>query len=61
MYRVDAAKRAAVREEVGLMIGPSDPTVVISEQDSEVDMDALIDLVKKYGDVVLVRSGEGGC
>ena len=58
MYRVDKVKRAAVREEVGLVLGPSDPTIVISEPEGEaVDMQALVDSVKKFGDVVLVRLG----
>ena len=56
MYRVHTGRRRAVREEVGLMLGPSDPTVVVSEPEGEmVDMTALIDSVKKYGEVVLVR------
>lgn len=56
MYRVDKAKRGVIREEVGLLLGPSDPTVVISEPEGDnVDMTALIDSVKKYGEVVLVR------
>lgn len=56
MYRVDKARRAAVREEVALLLGPSDPTVVISEPEGDnVNMTALVDSVKKYGEVVLVR------
>ena len=56
MYRVDKVKRAAVREEVKLLLGPSDPTVVISEPEGEdVDMTALVESVKKFGEVVLVR------
>ena len=56
MYRVDRAKRKAVREEVGLLLGPSDPTIVVSEPEGDtVDMTALVDSVKKYGEVVLVR------
>ena len=56
MYRVDRARRAAIREEVGLLLGPSDPTVVISEPEGErVDMTSLLHSVKRYGEVVLVR------
>jgi hypothetical protein len=59
MYRVDRAKRKAVREEVGLLLGPSDPTIVVSEPEGDtVDMTALVDSVKKYGEVVLVRATE---
>ena len=55
-YRVDEAKRIAVREEVGLLLGPSDPTVVVRELEGEnVDMTALVDSVKRFGEVVLVR------
>ena len=53
---MDEAKRTAVREEVELLLGPSDPTVVISEPEGEnVDMTALVDSVKRFGEVVLVR------
>ena len=56
MYRVDVNKRAAVREEVQLLLGPSDPTVVVREPEGEsVDMTALVESVKKFGEVVLVR------
>ena len=56
MYCVDKSKRSSVREEVDLMLGPSDPTVVISEPEGDcVEMAALLDSVKRYGEVVLVR------
>lgn len=56
MYRVDRGKRLEVREEVGLLLGPSDPTVVISEPEGDcVEMNSLVESVKKYGEVVLVR------
>ena len=56
MYRVDKAKRGSIREDVGLLLGPSDPTVVISEPEGEsVEVTSLIDSIKKFGDVVLVR------
>ncbi|CAI7990552.1 Synaptojanin-1, partial [Geodia barretti] len=59
MYRVDRVKRGAVRKEVGLLLGPSDPTIVVSEPEGDtVDMTALVDSVKKYGEVVLVRATE---
>ena len=56
MYRVDRKKRGAMREEVGLLLGPSDPTVVIREPEGEiVDISSLVESVKRFGEVVLVR------
>ena len=53
---MNEAKRTAVREEVALLLGPSDPTVVVSEPEGEnVDMTALVDSMKRFGEVVLVR------
>ena len=56
MYKVDKGVRKEVREEVELLLGPSDPTVVVSEPEGDtVDMTALVDSIKKYGEVVLIR------
>ncbi len=57
MYRVDERKRSCVREEVGLALGPSDPTISIQERDDEITIEVpqLLDSLKPFGEVVLVR------
>ena len=56
IYRVDQRKRADVKEEVKMSLGPSDPTIVISERgEGEVAIPALLEVVKRFGEVVLVR------
>ena len=58
IYKVDSVKRARVRDEVTLALGPLDPTVVIQEWEDgggEVSITHLLDTLKVYGEVVLVR------
>ncbi len=57
IYRVDASKRGRVRDEVILALGPLDPTVVIQEQDEggDVSVTHLLEALRTYGEVVLVR------
>jgi len=57
VYRVDPKKRAAVMKEVILSLGPPDPTIVISEQEEGVSVPVpqLLDALRPYGQVVLIR------
>ena len=57
IYRVDPVKRSKVREEVCLALGPPDPTVVIEEEveGSRLSVQDIIDLMKVFGEIVLVR------
>ena len=57
IYRVDPKRRAEVRKEVILSLGPPDPTIVIAEQeeDMSVPIPLLLDALRPYGQVVLVR------
>ena len=53
-------KRSAVKKEVQLSLGPSDPTVVIREQDEGdvLSVPNLLDSLRVYGEPVLVRVTE---
>ena len=57
VYRVDDKKRSSVRDEVVRAIGPSDPTISITEREEDVTiaMPQLLDSLKPFGEVVLVR------
>ena len=57
IYRVDPKKRAEVTKEVILSLGPPDPTIVIAEQEEgvSVPIPLLLDALRPYGQVVLVR------
>lgn len=57
IYQVDPAHRAKVRDEVTLSLGPLDPTVVIQEMEAgeEISVPSLLDTLRAYGEVVLVR------
>lgn len=57
VYKVDPSKRAKVKEEVTLALGPPDPTIVIEEQDggSYHSVQELLEVLRKFGEVVLVR------
>lgn len=60
MYRVEPAKRSAVKREVLQSLGPPDPTVVV-EEEGEVpvlSVQNLMEALKEYGEVVLVRVTE---
>ena len=54
---MDPKRRAEVRKEVILSLGPPDPTIVISEQEEgmSVPIPLLLDALRPYGQVVLVR------
>ena len=53
-------RRAAVKKEVQLSLGPADPTVIIKEQDEgdSLSVPELLDSLKAFGDPVLVRVTE---
>lgn len=57
IYQVDPARRSQVRDEVTLSLGPLDPTVVIQEieEGGEISVPHLLDALRTYGEVVLVR------
>ena len=57
VYRVDPKQRATVMKEVILSLGPPDPTIVISEREEGVSVPVpqLLDALRPYGQVVLVR------
>ena len=57
IYRVHHQKRAAVCEEVAILLGPSDPTIAITErmEGVSVPVDQLLDALRPFGEVVLVR------
>lgn len=57
MYRVDASKRAKVKEEVCLALGPPDPTIMIEEEEAGLHLSVkdLLEVLRQYGVIVLVR------
>ncbi len=57
IYKVDPPRRSRVREEVTLALGPLDPTVMVHEleEGKEVSVQHLLDALRTYGEVVLVR------
>ena len=57
MYRVDTAKRSKVKEDVLLALGPPDPTVVVEEAGGgrQISVQDLLEVLRGYGEVVLVR------
>ena len=57
IYQVDPARRSQVRDEVTLSLGPLDPTVVVQEMEEggEISVPHLLESLRTYGEVVLVR------
>ena len=57
IYRVNPKRRAEVTKEVILSLGPPDPTVVVAEEEEgmSVPIPLLLDALRPYGQVVLVR------
>ncbi len=57
IYKVDPPRRSRVREEVVLASGPLNPTVMVHEleEGKEVSVQHLLDSLRTYGEVVLVR------
>ena len=59
--QVDSVKRQLVSDEVSLMMGPSDPTIVIQGQNDKLDEDESLDPVvlmamfQSFGEVLMMR------
>ena len=57
IYRINPDKRSKVREDVATSLGPPDPTVIVQEKEegASVCIPQLLETLRKFGDVVLVR------
>ena len=60
IQKVDRTKQRQVHDVVMKAMGPADPTIVVTsdesgEEDPGIDVSELLDAVEPYGTVVLVR------